>query len=43
LYKCTVCGLEIDPKSYMENKCPKCRNRVLVKIVPEIKRTVSSR
>jgi len=43
LYKCTVCGLEIDPKSHMENKCPKCRSRILRKIVPEIRKNVSSR
>ncbi|MDR2624580.1 MAG: DNA-directed RNA polymerase subunit P [Methanobrevibacter sp.] len=43
MYKCNVCGLEIDPKSYMENKCPECRSRILMKMVPEVKRTVSSR
>jgi DNA-directed RNA polymerase subunit P len=35
--------MEITPTSYMENKCPKCRNRILIKKVPEVKRTISSR
>jgi DNA-directed RNA polymerase subunit P len=43
LYRCSECGTEIDPKSYMENKCPKCRFRILFKNVPEIKNTVKSR
>jgi DNA-directed RNA polymerase subunit P len=43
LYKCSECGTEIDPKSYMENKCPKCRYRILFKKVPAVKRTVKSR
>jgi len=43
LYKCSECGAEIDLKLYMENKCPKCRYRILFKKVPATKRNVKAR
>ncbi|AXV36913.1 MAG: DNA-directed RNA polymerase subunit P [Methanobacteriaceae archaeon] len=43
MYKCAVCGTLIDPKDYMENKCPRCRYRILFKEIPEVKRTIKSR
>jgi len=43
LYKCSECGTEIDLKSYMENKCPKCRYRILFKKVPEVKKPIKAR
>jgi DNA-directed RNA polymerase subunit P len=42
LYKCTACGEEIDSRTNKENKCPKCRSRLLVKITPEIRRRIKS-
>jgi DNA-directed RNA polymerase subunit P len=43
LYKCAECGAVIDPKGYMENKCPRCRYRILFKEVPAVKRTLKGR
>jgi len=42
LYKCPRCGTEVDQKSYMDNKCPNCRYRILFKNVPEVTRWVSA-
>jgi len=30
-YVCPNCGEQVDYKSYKENKCPKCRYRILLK------------
>ncbi|MDO5850684.1 MAG: DNA-directed RNA polymerase subunit P [Methanobacteriaceae archaeon] len=43
MYKCPNCGAEIDHKSYMENKCSKCRYRILFKKVPEVRKLVKAR
>ncbi|MGL6297812.1 MAG: DNA-directed RNA polymerase subunit P [Methanobacteriaceae archaeon] len=43
MYKCASCGEEVDLKGYMENKCPRCRYRILFKNVPEVKKTVKAR
>jgi len=43
LYRCAQCGTLIDPKKYMENKCPRCRYRILFKEVPPVKRTIRAR
>ena len=40
---CPRCGAEVDHKSYMENKCPKCRYRILFKNVPETTRIIKAR
>ena len=42
MYKCPRCGAEVDHKSYMENKCPKCRYRILFKNVPDVTRWLSA-
>ena len=41
MYRCPRCGAEVDHKSYMENKCPKCRYRILFKNVPETTRIIN--
>ncbi|MBC7100382.1 DNA-directed RNA polymerase subunit P [Methanothermobacter tenebrarum] len=43
MYRCAKCGAQIDLKKYMENKCPKCRYRILFKEVPQVKRTIKAR
>jgi len=43
MYRCAQCGAQIDLKKYMENKCPRCRYRILFKEVPRIKRTIKAR
>ncbi|WP_066972278.1 DNA-directed RNA polymerase subunit P [Methanobrevibacter filiformis] len=43
MYRCLECGAEIDLKSYMENKCPSCRYRILVKKVPEVKNVIKAK
>ncbi|ADC47200.1 MAG: DNA-directed RNA polymerase subunit P [Methanobrevibacter sp.] len=43
MYKCPECGEEVDHKGYMENKCPKCRYRILFKKVPEVRKLVKAR
>ena len=42
MYRCPRCGTEVDQKSYMDNKCPNCRYRILFKNVPEVTRWVSA-
>ena len=42
-YRCPECGTEVDHKGYMENKCPKCRYRILFKKVPEVRKLVKAR
>ena len=42
MYRCPECGTEVDHKGYMENKCPKCRYRILFKNVPDVTRWVSA-
>lgn len=45
MYKCLECGALIDtknPKFSAENKCPKCRARILTKEVPRFKRTIKA-
>ncbi|GAB6054758.1 DNA-directed RNA polymerase subunit P [Methanobacterium alkalithermotolerans] len=43
MYKCAECGFIIDPRASMENKCPRCRYRILFKEVPVVKRTIKAR
>ena len=43
MYRCAKCGAQIDLKEYMENKCPKCRYRILFKEVPPVKRRIRAR
>ncbi|MDR2873891.1 MAG: DNA-directed RNA polymerase subunit P [Methanobrevibacter sp.] len=43
MYKCTSCGMEIDSGAHMENKCPKCRSRLLIKVTPKIRRRIISK
>ncbi|AGN16803.1 MAG: DNA-directed RNA polymerase subunit P [Methanobrevibacter boviskoreani] len=43
MYRCPNCGYVMDHKSYEENKCPKCRYRILFKQTPAVKRTIKAR
>ena len=42
MYICPRCGTEVDQRSYMDNKCPNCRYRILFKNVPENAKPVSA-
>ncbi|MCF0225875.1 MAG: DNA-directed RNA polymerase subunit P [Methanobrevibacter sp.] len=46
MYTCPNCGSEVDPiklRLSNDNKCPKCRYRILFKNVPEVTRNIKAR